>query len=52
MLAILGWSLISILLTVVIGLLFGAGMRDDSDDAAQIEYLSRWSDMKRLRKQG
>ena len=47
---ILVWSLVSVVLTVVIGLLFGAGMRDDSDDAAQIEYLSRWSDMQRLRK--
>ena len=50
MLAILGWSLVSVVLTVVIGLLLGAGMRDDSDDAVQIEYLSRWSDMQRLRK--
>jgi len=50
MLAILGWSLVSVVLTVVIGLLFGAGLRDDSDDAAQVEYLSRWSDMQRLRK--
>ena len=50
MLAILGWSLVSVVLTVVIGLLLGAGMRDDSDDAAQVEYLSRWSDMQRLRK--
>lgn len=50
MLAILGWSLVSVVLTVVIGLLFGVGMRDDSDDAAQVEYLSRWSDMQRLRK--
>jgi hypothetical protein len=47
---ILVWSLVSVVLTVVIGLLFGAGMRDDSDDAAQAEYLSRWSDMQRLRK--
>ena len=50
MLVILGWSLVSVVLTVVIGLLLGAGMRDDSDDAAQVEYLSRWSDMQRLRK--
>lgn len=50
MLAILGWSLVSVVLTVVIGLLLGAGARGDSDDAAQIEYLSRWSDMQRLRK--
>ena len=39
-------------LATVIGLLFSAGSRRDSDDAAQAEYLSHWSDMKRLRKQG
>lgn len=44
--------LISVTLTAVIGLLFGADTRRDPGDAEQVEYLSRWSDMKRLRKQG
>lgn len=52
MLTILTVLLISVALTVVIGSLLGAGSRRDSDDASQMEYLSRWSDMKRLRKQG
>jgi hypothetical protein len=50
MLAIFVWFLISVALTVVVGLLFGAGTRGDSDDVAQVEYLSQWSDLKRLRK--
>ncbi len=52
MLTILILLLISVALTVVIGSLLGAETRRDSDDAAQAEYLSRWSDVKRLRKQG
>lgn len=51
-LTILTVLLISVALTVAIGSLLGAGSYRDSDDAAQMEYLSRWSDMKRLRKQG
>ena len=43
---------VSVVLTVVIGSLLGANARRDTDDAAQAEYLGRWSDVKRLRKQG
>ena len=50
MLAIPVLSLITIALTILIGLLFGAGTRGNSDDPAQAEYLSQWSDMQRLRK--
>jgi len=50
MLTIVIWSLISIVLSVFIGLLFSVGALSDSDDTAQVEYLTRWSDMKRLRK--
>jgi hypothetical protein len=52
MLTIVIWSLISNVLSAFIGLLFSVGTRNDSDDTAQVEYLTRWSDMKRLRKQG
>lgn len=50
MLTIVIWFLISAVLSAFIGLLFSIGMRSDSDDMEQVEYLSRWSDMKRLRK--
>ncbi len=50
MLTIVIWSLVSVVLSAFIGLLFSVGKRSDSDDTAQVEYLSRWSDMKRLRK--
>ena len=50
MLVILIWHLISIVLAVIFGLLLSHGMNRDSDDAAQVEYLCRWSDLKRLRK--
>lgn len=50
MLAILVWFLVSVVLAVFIGLLFGARARGGSDDRTQVEYLSRWSDMQRLRK--
>jgi len=52
MLTILILLLISFVLTAAIGSIFGADTRRDADDAAQVEYLSRWSDMERLRKQG
>ncbi len=51
MLIVIVLLLISAALTAVITSLFRTNMRRDSDDAAQLEYLSRWSDMKRLRKQ-
>jgi hypothetical protein len=50
MLAILVLSLITIVLAVLIGLLFGADTHGDSDELTQMEYLSQWSDMQRLRK--
>lgn len=50
MLAILVWFFISIVLAVFIGLWFGARARGDSNDLSQVEYLSQWSDMQRLRK--
>ncbi len=43
---------VSVVLTVVIGSILGASTRRGADDSAQAEYLSRWSDVKRLRKQG
>lgn len=46
------WFLTSVVLSGVTGLLLSAGTRHDTDDAEQAEYLSRWSDLKRLRKQG
>jgi len=52
MLTIVIWFLISAVLSAFIGFLFSIGMRSDSDDMEQVEYLSRWSDMKRLRKSG
>ena len=51
MLAIIVSLLISVVLAAVITTLFSKSRHRDSDDAAQLEYLSRWSDMKRLRKQ-
>lgn len=50
MLTLILWALISVLLTIFTGLLFSFGSRRDSDDAAQLEYLSHWSDLKRLQK--
>jgi hypothetical protein len=50
MLAILVLSLTTIVLAVLIGLLFGTGTLGDSDAQTQVEYLSQWSDMRRLRK--
>jgi len=50
MLASLIGFLISALLIVLGGWLFRIVMRRKSDDVAQMEYLSRWSDMIRLRK--
>ncbi len=52
MFTLLVWFLIYVVLAGITGLLFSAGTRRDSRDAAQVEYLSRWSDLKRLRKQG
>jgi hypothetical protein len=52
MLTVLILLLYTAVLTVAIRSLLGAGTRRDSGDAAQAEYLSRWSDVKRLRKQG
>lgn len=52
MLTLLVWFLISVVLAGITGLLFSAGTRRDSRNAAQVEYLSGWSDLKRLRKQG
>lgn len=37
------------LLTVLFGWLLRIGTQRKSDDAAQMEYLSLWSDMTRLR---
>lgn len=51
MLTLSVWLLISAVVAGITGLFIGAGARRDSDDAAQAEYLSRWSDLKRLRKQ-
>ena len=51
MISLLAWFLTSVVLSGIIGLLFSAGTRHDTDDAEQAEYLSRWSDLKRLRKQ-
>ncbi len=51
MLTVLIWSLVAVALIAAIGFLFGAITRRDPDDEAQVEYLSRWSDMTRLRKQ-
>lgn len=50
MLTILVGLLISAVLAVFIVLFFGAGTRGDSEERTQVEYLSRWSDMQRLRK--
>lgn len=44
------WILISAVLALLIGSLFGIATHGKSDDETQLEYLSRWSDMKRLRK--
>lgn len=44
------WILISVVTALLIGSLFGIATHGKSDDDAQLEYLSRWSDMKRLRK--
>lgn len=49
MLAIYIGISITTLLTVLIGWLLRTGARRKSDDAAQVEYLSWWSDMTRLR---
>ena len=46
------WFLISVMLSGITGLLLSAGKHRNIDDAEQAEYLSRWSDLKRLRKQG
>lgn len=51
MLSLSVWFLTSAVLSGIIGLLFSAGTRRDTDDAEQTEYLSRWSDLKRLHKQ-
>jgi len=52
MLIILAVLSVSVILTIVIGSVLGADARRDTDDAAQAEYLGRWSDVKRLRKSG
>lgn len=52
MLNLLVWFLTTVVLSGVTGLLFNVGTRRGTDNAEQAEYLSRWSDMDRLRKQG
>ena len=52
MLSLSVWFLVSVVLSGIIGLVLSAGKRRNIDDAEQAEYLSRWSDLKRLRKQG
>lgn len=44
------WILISAVLAVLVGSLFSIATHGKSDDDTQLEYLSWWSDMKRLRK--
>ena len=51
MLSLSVWFLVSVVLSGIIGLLLSAGKRRNIDDAEQAEYLSQWSDLKRLRKQ-
>ena len=52
MLSLSVWFLVSVVLSGITGLLLSAGKRRNIDDAEQAEYLNRWSDLKRLRKQG
>ena len=51
MLSLSVWFLVSVVLSGIIGLVLSAGKRRNIDDAEQAEYLSQWSDLKRLRKQ-
>lgn len=50
MVTILIWLFISVLSAAFLGLLFSIGTHREIEDETQAEYLSRWSDMKRLRK--